>query len=137
MSRKTGFGEWLDWDFCNWIFDTGNTATITDIETGKQFKVKRYGGSSHADCEPLTAADTQIMKEIFGGSWSWERRAVVVNVGDRYLAASMNGMPHGDESITGNDFDGQFCVHFLNSKNHNTNQVDAQHQAMVQKAAGY
>ena len=137
VKKLPGYGEWLDWEYAAWIFDPGSEATVKDLVTGKQFRVKRYGGSNHADCEPLTSSDTAIMHDIYGGSWSWARRAVLVYTGGRVLAASMNGMPHGGEEIMDNNFSGHFCIHFLNSRTHGTNVVDPEHQAMVQKAAGY
>lgn len=137
VASKTGYGEWLDWEFASWIFDPYNEAVLKDLLTGREFRVRRYGGSNHADCEPLTAEDTSIMKEIYGGNWSWDRRAVLVKVGDRVIAGSMAGMPHGTMSIYDNNFNGHFDLHFLNSRTHNTNLIDPKHQEMVKKAAGY
>jgi LysM repeat protein len=137
VSAKSGYGEWLDWEFVYWIFDIGNQAVIYDLETGKRFTVQRIGGSNHADCEPLTRQDTQTMKEIFGGYWGWRYRPVLVEVDGRVLAASMAGMPHDVDTISGNNFTGHFDLHFLNSRQHNTNQINSTHQANVQKAAGY
>jgi hypothetical protein len=48
----------------------------------------------NADCETISAKDTATMKKIFGGTWSWERREVIVSVGGLKLAGSMSGMPH-------------------------------------------
>ncbi|KUO69347.1 MAG: peptidoglycan-binding protein [Clostridia bacterium BRH_c25] len=140
------------------IFKIGTTATVYDIETGLSFKVKRTYGTNHADCEPLTANDTKIMKKIYNGSWSWGRRAIIATVGSTKIAASMNGMPHAGrdnkpankyitsrsggygagtnlDAVKGNGMDGQFCIHFSGSKTHGTNRVDSGHQAMVKKAA--
>lgn len=136
VPRKPGYGELLDWEFANWIFNTGSTAVLQDLETGKQFKIYRIGGSNHADCEPLTAEDTAVMKSVFGGTWTWNTRAVLLLIGNRVIAASMAGMPHSFDTISGNNFVGMFDLHFLNSRTHNTNEVSAAHQAMVQKAAG-
>lgn len=135
-SRKEGFGELLDWQYASWVFDTYNVATLQDLVTGKSFQVRRLGGSNHADVEPLTPADTAIMKAIYGGQWSWTTRAVLVRVDGRVLAGSMAGMPHSIKTIMDNDFPGHFDLHFLNSKTHVDNTVDPEHQAMVQKAAG-
>jgi hypothetical protein len=98
--------------------------------------VQRRGGSKHADCQPLTAEDTAVMRKIYGGQWSWARRAIVVSLDGKHMAASMNGMPHGAGAIKNNDFDGHFCIHFLNSRTHESNKLDSAHQAMVKKAAG-
>ncbi|MBU7006691.1 LysM peptidoglycan-binding domain-containing protein [Phosphitispora fastidiosa] len=134
--QKAGYGMLYDWEYVSWILDTKNTAVLKDLVTGKSFKARRLGGSNHADMEPLTAADTRIMKEIFGGSWNWNRRAVLVYVDGKVIAGSMAGMPHDIQTISDNDFPGHFDLHFLNSRKHSTNSIDPEHQAMVQKAAG-
>ncbi|HYF84479.1 MAG TPA: LysM peptidoglycan-binding domain-containing protein [Clostridia bacterium] len=133
-------GEYLDWfKEVQYIYEKGDTATVTDVETGKSFKVKRLYGRNHADSEPLTAEDTKIMKSIYG-SWSWDRRAVIVTIEhkgvERKIAASMNGMPHGGESIGNNNFKGHFCIHFRNSRTHSGSRLDPGHQKAVKKAAG-
>ncbi len=115
-------------------FKVGLIATVTDVDTGLSWQVKRSGGSNHADVQPLTAADTAKMKQAYGGTWSWNRRAIWVTIDGVSYAASMNGMPHGTGSITTNNFDGHHCIHFLNSRTHTGNRWDTQHQAMVQKA---
>jgi LysM repeat protein len=129
-------GQMIDWQTVNSLFPKGSTATLQDIETGLRFQIYRLFGTNHADCEPLTAADTAIMKKIYGGHWSWNRRAVLLLINGQAIAASMNGMPHGSEEILDNNFPGQFCLHFLNSRTHGTNRIDPDHQAMVRKAAG-
>jgi hypothetical protein len=96
--------------------------------------VKRWAGANHIDAEPLTAADTATMKSIYGGSWSWNRRAILVKYNGHVYAASMNGMPHGTTTISSNNFNGHFCIHFYNSRTHETNRVDANHQNAVARA---
>ncbi len=135
-TQKAGYGMLYDWEYVSWILDTKNTAVLKDLVTGKSFTARRLGGSNHADMEPLTAADTRIMKEIFGGSWSWNRRAVLVSVDGKVIAGSMAGMPHDIQTLSENGFPGHFDLHFLNSRKHSTNTIDPEHQAMVQKAAG-
>lgn len=119
------------------IFPRGANAYVTDVDTGLTFAVRRTQGFNHADCETLTSKDTAIMKSIYGGKWSWNRRAIVVNVGGRRIAASMAGMPHGGEYINNNEMNGHFDIHFYGSKTHCSNSINSWHQAMVQKAAGY
>ena len=92
------------------------------------------GGYDHADVEPLTAYDTQQMYRIYNYTWSWTRRAVYVTIDGITLAASINGMPHPSDYLVGNNMDGHTCIHFLNSKTHGSQKVDADHQAAVQKA---
>ncbi len=112
----------------------GATFTVKDVLTGKTFTVKRWAGANHLDAEPLTAKDTATMKSIYGGSWSWNRRAILVKYDGHVYAASMNGMPHGTTTINNNDFDGHFCIHFYKSKTHGTKKVDTDHQNAVARA---
>ena len=136
VPAKPGFGELLDWEYAGWFFNTGSTAVLEDLQTKQQFRIYRIGGGNHADCEPLTSQDTAIMKSIFGNQWTWNTRPVLVHYQGRILAASMAGMPHEWDTIPNNDFYGMFCLHFLNSRTHNTGTIDPNHQASVQKAAG-
>lgn len=117
------------------VFARGDIATVTDVKTGLSFKVKRTGGNYHADAQPLTKDDTEIMYKIYSYKWQWTRRSIWVTVDGKTYAGSMNGMPHGEsDSMPDNGFDGCFCIHFLNSKTHTGNRVDSAHQACVQEA---
>lgn len=131
-----GGGELVHWNEVRGMVPRGGTFRIYDVDTGLSFTVKRYGGNRHFDVEPLTAADTATMRQAYGGSWSWSRRAIIVDINGRHIAASMNGMPHGGGNIRNNQFNGHFCVHFLGSSTHKGQRVCPQHQAMVKKAAG-
>jgi peptidoglycan hydrolase-like protein with peptidoglycan-binding domain len=147
-------------DVASKVFSIGSVATVYDIDTGLTFRIKRAYGYNHADSETLTAEDTKIMKKIFGGEWSWSRRAVIINVDGRKMAASIAGMPHaGNDSypantyvssrsggysggtnldtVKNNGMDGHFDVHFSGSRTHGTNRVDEAHQSMVKKAANW
>ncbi len=140
------------------IFKNGSIATVTDISTGISFRVKRICGYNHADVETLTAEDTSILLKIYGGQWSWGRRAIIVNVDGRELAASMAAMPHAGrddepfakvvdnrsggygrgqnlDGIKNNNMSGVIDIHFYKSKTHGTNSIDDKHQQMVLKAA--
>ncbi len=116
------------------VFARGVTATVTDVNTGISWKEVRKGGTNHADVQPATAEDTAKLKKVYGGVWSWNRRAIWVTVNGVTYAASMNGMPHGGDSIPDNNFNGHHCIHFTNSRTHSGNRLDVDHQAMVQKA---
>lgn len=111
----------------------GATFKVKDIKTGKVFTVKRWSGANHIDAEPASASDTAIMKKIYG-HWSWKRRPVLVKYNGHVYAGSMNGMPHGTQTISGNNFDGHFCIHFYGSKTHGSKKVDAMHQNCVAEA---
>ncbi|MFZ5650382.1 MAG: hypothetical protein ACOY4I_05975 [Bacillota bacterium] len=130
------YGEYLDWREVGSIFPKYGNATVLDLDTGLVFNIQRRGGTYHADVQPLTAEDTVIMKNIYGGEWSWKRRAVLVTAGGVRIAGSMNGMPHGGGHIHGNDFPGHFCIHFRGSRLHINGREDPAHRIMVLKAAG-
>ncbi|GHU66239.1 hypothetical protein FACS1894184_03730 [Clostridia bacterium] len=126
----------LDW------YKGGSTAIpkganfkVKDVRSGRVFDVHFLYGSNHLDAEPLSSEDTETMKKCYGGVWSWARRPILILYGGRVYAASMNGMPHGNESIRNNGFNGQFCIHFMNSRTHGTDKVDQEHQACVNEAS--
>jgi hypothetical protein len=130
-------GELLPWSEVQNLIPRQSKFQVLDPETGLVFSVQRRAGSSHADVQPLTKKDTEIMKQIYAGKWSWERRAViVVTEHNERIAGSMHGMPHGGDGIPGNAFKGHFCIHFLGSTTHKSGQTDPGHQWMVHKAAG-
>ncbi len=131
---KTEEPDWFK-DNVNSLISKKAVFTIKDVRTGKTFKAKRWSGVNHCDTEPLTAADTAIMKAIYGGAWSWNRRPILILYNGHVYAASMNGMPHGTDTIDNNNFAGQFCIHYKNSRTHGTNKVDAAHQKAVAIAA--
>jgi LysM repeat protein len=131
------YGEYLDWwTEAQYVFPIGRNAVVKDFVTGKTFNIRRSIGANHADCEPLTATDTATIKSLWGGTFSWTTRAVLVLVDGRKIAASMTSMPHGVVYITNNNFGGHFDIHFKNSTRHNDGQIDPYHQAKVKAAAG-
>ena len=139
----------IDWfDYKNVIIDsTSATMTLTDIYTGKSFNIKIQSAGNHADVEPATAADTKVLCSLYNVSNAgmlktlnkYQRRAVVLtNKSGRQFIGSIYAIPHGLNKVTGNDFDGQFCVHFLNSKTHGTDRVDNDpggHQEKIEAGA--
>lgn len=125
----------LDWfkGGSDWL-EKGARFTVTDVRTGLSFRVRRFGGWYHADCEPITAADTAIMKRCAGGKWSWDRRPIWVTYRGKTVAASMHCMPHMVDPTASNNFDGHFCIHLLNSLVHETSRECPRHQACVNEA---
>lgn len=131
-------GEYLDWwTEAQYVYSIGKVAKVTDIQTGKTFMIKRTTGANHADNEPLTANDAAIIKQVWGGTYSWKTRPVLVEVDGRKIAASMSSMPHDVEYIKGeNNFNGHFDIHFKNSTRHKDGLVDHDHQGKIKIAAG-
>jgi peptidoglycan hydrolase-like protein with peptidoglycan-binding domain len=139
--------EKIDWftGGINTIWARGMNVKITDVKTGITFWAHRWAGGNHADAEPLTAADTRRICKMYGVSSSsqitatkyYQRRPLWVTIGSRTFAASLYGVPHNypdGDTIESNDYRGQFCVHFTNSKTHASNRVDPDHEAAIQYA---
>ena len=125
----------LDWfNGGSEVLKRGQYGQIYDIATGVTINVYRMGGSSHADLEPVTAEDAAKLKSISGGSYSWDSRAVILIANGVYAASAINTMPHGDQTISNNNYDGQFCLHMVNSKTHGSDSVHAEHQKAIQAA---
>lgn len=135
ISSRSGRASLLSWSEANVRFPVGTVARLVDVDTGQSFYIKRRGGQVHADSEPLTSDDTKVLRSIYGGSWSWDRRAVLVELGGEWVAGSINGMPHGQSSVD-NGFPGHFCLHFYGSKTHGGNRPCPDHQRMILYAAG-
>lgn len=137
-SSTTYKTEVLDWyeDNVSKVIPKGARFTVKDIGTGKTFEMVRWSGGDHMDAEPRTDEDAATIKAIYGGSYSWRRRPILIKYNGHVYAASMNGMPHGTTTID-NDFDGHLCIHFKNSRTHETDVVDPDHQNAVEKASKY
>jgi hypothetical protein len=127
--------ELMNWDKANILIPKYSKFTVIDVESGKSFRVQRRAGQAHTDVQPLTSKDTKIMKEIYNGKWSWRRRAILVQVDDYLIPASMHGMPHGAGALQ-NNFPGHFCIHFQGSTTHKSEEMDYSHKIMILKAAG-
>ena len=126
--------------------DKGNVY-LTDLETGKSFKVHVQSTGNHADVEPLTATDTKTMCAIYGvgaaSQINYKRRAMILTLDQGsgvklQFVCSVYGEVHGNQDIKDNNYDGQFCVHFLNSTIHSGdhgNIPDSEnHQAIIANA---
>jgi LysM repeat protein len=131
------YGELLDWwSEAQYVWPIGTDAKITDFYTGVSWNARRTVGANHADVEPLAVHDANTMKSVWGGSWSWAARPVLVEVKGRKIAASASAMPHDVEYIKNNGFSGHFDVHFYNSTRHVDGKQDQDHQRNIKIAAG-
>lgn len=125
----------MDWfEGGNKVVARGGYATLYDIGTGISFKVKRMGGTNHADMEPASAEDTAKLYQIVGGKYSWNSRPVILVKGDVYVACAINTLPHGDQTLDDNGYDGQFCLHMVNSRTHGSDSINENHQKAIVKA---
>lgn len=154
VSRASSDVEVLDWwDEAQYLIPINCVFEVEDFYTGKKFKVKRMGGTNHADIEALNIEDAKIMKSVWNG-FSWERRPVLVNINGKILAASMSNMPHagrddkpamewienrsdgyGDginyDTVKNNGMDGHVDLHFRNSTRHLDGKKDDKHQECI------
>ncbi|MCL2854175.1 MAG: hypothetical protein FWE21_00990 [Defluviitaleaceae bacterium] len=123
------------WDIRNnGILPMHTHIQVYDIWSGRTFTVRNFSNGNHADVEPLTAADTEIMRSIVG-RWSWDSRPVLVTWNGRTFAAAINTMPHGGSTIHNNNFGGHMCLHFYQSRTHNGNRnYEQQMQSAVMQA---
>ncbi|MEG1891599.1 MAG: peptidoglycan-binding protein [Clostridia bacterium] len=93
---------------------TGQHITIFDPATNLQWTLRLYSLGHHADSEPLTLTDTQVMYKAFGNTNTWTPKTVYVKLpSGTWTLASMHNVPHLSGSIKENGFDGHLCVHFL------------------------
>jgi len=129
--RKVERVEWFNGG--NKLVKRGGYAYIYEIDTGLTLRIKRKGGTNHMDVEPASKKDTATLKKIAGGTFSWESHAVVLIKGGRYIAAAINTQPHGDYTIKDNDFPGQFCLHMVGSRTHETDRVNPEHQKSIER----
>ncbi len=106
--REVEVASWAEVDE---IFNRTDSVIVTDIASGLSFRVSRIYGRNHADVEPINPENAEILRKIYGGEWSWERRPVVVQIQDRLIAGSITGMPHG-ENVNGHISDNDFAGHF-------------------------
>lgn len=156
------YGELLDWwTEAQYVLEFNVPFTVTDFYTGISFQAVRTFGACHADCEPLTTADTAAITKLWNQNHTshWATRPVLITINGRKLAASMTAAFHagldsasngayvdnrsGDygygqnfDAIKGNGADGHFDIHFLNSTTHGTGVVNQNHQSCIRTAAG-
>ncbi len=129
-------GVLLEWSDILPTLNIGRTYTVTDYNTGTQFSLTFTGGSNHAEVEASSAADTAVIKTVFGNAFSYFKRPVVIAIGEKNVAASLQGFPHGSDTISQNDMDGHLCLYFQGSLSHVGALPDAEHVNQVYKAAG-
>lgn len=146
--------ESLNWNDAQNLILKGENFLVIDILSGYSFEAQRTGGSNHYDIETLTAVDTEILKLAFGGEFTWSRRPMLILYNQQLYGCSAHGMPHAGidkepgrayvmgrscnygsginyDIIKNNNMDGHICIHFINSRTHSSNMVDAQHQFQI------
>lgn len=115
----------------------GQYATVYHPGSDSSFKVRFYSMGNHADSEPATWRDTQIMNRAFGTP-SWNINTVYVKLPDgRWTLAAMHNRPHLTGAVSANGFGGHLCIHFLRDTaevNRNDPDYGASNQRAIRKA---
>ena len=134
--RRDRYGpQLLYWSYVRDILPRNTPVKITDVRTRNTFWVNSFSHGSHADVFPVSVDDTAILHSLYNGRWSWDTRPIWVHVGDRRIAASINGMPHGGGGNRGNNMNGHLCIHFRGSRTHNGSTFhERDHQGSVMEA---
>jgi len=147
------------WEEADMLIPEFSEFKVTDYKTGKSWRMMITSGKYHADVEPVTKSDTQIMNSVFAKDKSFEsaqyRPVIIEKDGLRYGAALM-GFPHAGsletkfkettpersggfgegpnwDYIRDNDAVGHFCLHFKGSIRHTDEKVDDKAQEAINK----
>jgi hypothetical protein len=136
--RVTGSSDWkskvvaLEWyDGGSRVLKKGKYGYLYDVKSGAYLKIKRMGGTAHADCEPASKSDTAKLKKM---GYSYKRRPGILYANGKFVAVSFTTQPHGDQTITTNGYNGQFCLHMAGSMTHGSEEVNVNHQAAIARA---
>lgn len=137
--------EKIDWALADSIWEKGATYRVYDVKTGIVWQARRWSGFAHVDAEPLTAADTARLCKMYGVKTAkeidtknlYQRRPSLVTIGNHTYACSLYGIPHNypdGDTIANNNFEGQLCIHFTNSKVSKSGKVDSGHKQAIEDA---
>ena len=134
----TPIGDLHDWQkTVTQAFPIGSRAVVTDYNTGLQYTVQRTGGTNHADVQIVDSASYNNLLSSFGGGISWEKRAVIVEIGELRIAASIFGYPNKNNVLKNGLSQGSYCLYFSGSKSDIGGGLpDAEHEAKCLVANG-
>lgn len=147
----------ITWEDADKIIALYSDFTVIDKETKKSWIMKRTSGKLHADVEPITAEDSEIMLSCFPKDKSFKEatyRPVIVEIGFNRYGAALMGFPHCGststqfkektrvlsggfrnmrnwDSIRNNDVVGHFCLHFVGSLRHTDYKTDIKAQNAI------
>ena len=105
--------KWLMWyDDVKPALKNGQVIRVYEPTTNSSYNVWVYARGKHLDCEPYTSEDAAILRAIWGGN-SWNEKPVYVLLPNgTWCIASTFSMPHQQNPIKDNNFDGHVCIHF-------------------------
>ena len=104
--------------YANWFSEIRSRARampdviIYDPVSGLSYNLHMFSFGKHVDCEPPTAADTEIMYRVCGEN-KWTAKFVWVVFSDgRVYIASTHSHGHEVDHTSGNNLTGHICLHF-------------------------
>lgn len=133
---QTQTGELIPWEEVKAKLVVGQSYTLTDFNTGVVFSMIYSGGINHAEMECATANDSTIFKETFGGEYNYSKRPMLLPLDGTMVACSLQGQPHGEDTVARNDMDGHACLFFDGGLSHVGALIDAEHVNNIYTAAG-
>lgn len=84
-----------------------------DPASGLGWTMRFRAMGNHADSDPLTRQDTDIMRRAFGSLTTWSPKPIYARMPDgRWVLATLQNAPHLSGSLRDNGFDGHLCVYF-------------------------
>ena len=140
----------ISWNTVDDMIPVGSIFHVVDYDSNESFEVKRTAGSLHADVEPLTKYDYDIIKELYDTPESFESskfHSVYISYNGFKIAAAFMAFPHAGSlktkpgtttrNLTGGFKDilngnhiqdngpiGHYCLHFPDSLKHTDDQPD-------------
>ncbi len=136
QDRKYGYGDKLDWAEMDKLMPVNSSFKVIDFNTNQDFKMTRTGGKNHAAVQTASAEDHQKFLTIFGNAYTWEKRPVLVIIGDKKYAASLFGSPHGATGTDTTVMSGSTDLYFPGSLSDISGLPDAEHMSKISRAAG-
>lgn len=133
---QTKKGESISWTEVKSILNESATYVLTDFNTGATFQMVFTGGEQHAEMECKSGSDTEVFKKIFGNAFNYSKRPMLISAGGKLIACSLQGEPHGSDTIANNDMAGHACLYFSGSRSHVGDLIDVEHNRNVFTASG-
>lgn len=122
----------ITWDEgINNLIELNQPYELYDISSGQYFSVIRIGGNLHADVIPVTQEDFDFINGNFADKTC--SPVVLVYNSSTLIPASLSPYMHGYSDINGMYY-GHMCLHFKNSKNHASGDLDTFHQKAIKEA---
>ncbi len=129
-------GTLMPWEDVKGQLSAGQAYTLTDFNTGVTFSMVYTGGEQHAEMEAATANDATVYKDTFGGEYNFSKRPMLISINGTQVACSLQGQPHGADTVERNDMVGHACLYFNGSKSHVGQLPDVEHINNVFTASG-